>query len=578
MKKVYRFVFAVMCLSALSLYAQDSFFDDEESDNAVSDSEKLSTLQFGGFGTVSMRFWLHKELQSANASSVLGINLKYNASKTEFDSNLRINMRTISEYPFDILDELTMRVYLGDFVLSAGKMKIVWGKGDMLHVLDVFNANDFTDFTVPTYIDRRIGEPMIHFAYNAPIPLRLEAVWAPSMTPDRIALNGPWVPLQIHEIKKRARDILLNEDVASGSFYDIIEKKLADTIENTLKTLKPNSGETDITLPVLTDSEINEIVNKFPLLERPAVRAVLLVLSGKNISVDIGGIMTDEKIKKIAQEESEKYTQLLKTELPNKLKAAADRVDGISLDPFIKFGMNSFLPDMTKIKYGQYGLRLTGSVKNTDIGGQYYYGHYKTPSVDFQKLLTNTINAKSIKECIYYDPVHIFGIDFGAAIAMFNLRSEFAYYMTYDFKGTNPAIHNNSLQWVLGFDVDIPVNNITVNVQNLGSCILGFKNVKKNNDAEGFDMDWNTAQKPTNNKLVIHISDSWMHDTLTDSLTVIWGIEHRDVVLMPNIKYKVKDELYVESKAAYIYAKNKKSEFASWKNNHFLQFGVEYHF
>ena len=91
-------------------------------------------------------------------------------------------------------------------------------------------------------------------------------------------------------------------------------------------------------------------------------------------------------------------------------------------------------------------------------------------------------------------------------------------------------------------------------------------------------MDWNTAQKPTNNKLVIHISDSWMHDTLTDSLTVIWGIEHRDVVLMPNIKYKVKDELYVESKAAYIYAKNKKSEFASWKNNHFLQFGVEYHF
>ena len=233
---------------------------------------------------------------------------------------------------------------------------------------------------------------------------------------------------------------------------------------------------------------------------------------------------------------------------------------------------------MTKIKYGQYGLRLTGSVKNTDIGGQYYYGHYKTPSVDFQKLLTNTINAKSIKECIYYDPVHIFGIDFGAAIAMFNLRSEFAYYMTYDFKGTNPAIHNNSLQWVLGFDVDIPVNNITVNVQNLGSCILGFKNVKKNNDAEGFDMDWNTAQKPTNNKLVIHISDSWMHDTLTASLTVIWGIEHRDVVLMPNITYKVKDELYVESKAAYIYAKNKKSEFASWKNNHFLQFGVEYHF
>ena len=47
---------------------------------------------------------------------------------------------------------------------------------------------------------------------------------------------------------------------------------------------------------------------------------------------------------------------------------------------------------------------------------------------------------------------------------------------------------------------------------------------------------------------------------------------------MPKIKYRIKDEFYVEGTGAYIYAKDKKSEFASWKNNHFVQLSFEYHF
>ena len=150
--------------------------------------------------------------------------------------------------------------------------------------------------------------------------------------------------------------------------------------------------------------------------------------------------------------------------------------------------------------------------------------------------------------------------------------------MTYDFKGTDPAVHNNSVQWLLGFDVDIPLNNINLNVQNIGSYIIGFKNVKQNNADGKFDMDWNAAEKPTNNKIVCNISDSWLHETLTDSLTVIWGIEHNDAVIMPRIKYKIKDEFYIEGMGAYIYAKDKKSEFSAWKNNHFVQVCFEYKF
>ena len=260
------------------------------------------------------------------------------------------------------------------------------------------------------------------------------------------------------------------------------------------------------------------------------------------------------------------------------LKKAGAIIENFQFDECAKIGMNAFMPDMHQIKYGQYGLRLSGSAGHVDMACQYYYGHYKTPSINVEKMITYAMEGKNIRECVYYDPVHIFGADLGAAIAMFNFKSEAAYYMTEDFKGTDPAVHNNSFQWVLGFDVDIPLNNLNLNVQNIGSHIIGFKNVRQNNQDGKMDMDWNTAEKSTNNKLVFNVSDSWLHETLTDSVTVIWGIEHNDVVVMPKIKYKIKDEFYIEGAGAYIYAKDKKSEFASWKNNHFAQVSFEYKF
>lgn len=47
---------------------------------------------------------------------------------------------------------------------------------------------------------------------------------------------------------------------------------------------------------------------------------------------------------------------------------------------------------------------------------------------------------------------------------------------------------------------------------------------------------------------------------------------------MPKLRYRIKDELYVEGTGAYIYAANKKSEFSNWKNNHFIQASLEYRF
>ena len=481
-----KYIFICMIFIFLnSAQAQDSFFDDSDFGNESANSETgqslSSNFEFSGFAALGIRFYPHPDLKRADAVPNFGINLKHSSSKTEIDSHFRFNMRTILEYPLDFIDECTMRAYLGDFVLSTGKMKLVWGRGDMLHVLDVFNANDFTDFTIPSYIDRRIGEPMIHLAYNAPISLRLEAAWTPLMTPDRVSLKGPWIPSQIEEAKQK-----LSSTLFDGTLLDLfpsqkIENIMYTTIKDTLTAITSPPANITVNFPVLSDEEIDQISSQFNSLQKPVIKAILKSLSGKPITIDISGTLTEDKINEIAEKESKKYAKFIIEEFKTSLQKAGTIIQNFDLDPFIKIGMNSFLPDMNQIKYGQYGLRLSGSLGPTDMACQYYFGHYKTPSIDVSAMIEKAMSGGNIRDCVYYDPIHIFGMDFGVAIFMFNFRSEAAYYMSYDFKGHNPAVHNNSIQWVLGFDVDIPLNNINLNVQNIGSYILGFKNVKENN-------------------------------------------------------------------------------------------------
>lgn len=480
MKQKTIFFLLVLACTALNGFAQDSFFDGsstelsettpESTDFFTDDSGSTGSAgksEFSGFARLGIRMYPHNALKRTAAVPEFGVHYKYNGSKTELDVQLTCNARTFPDYPLDLLNELTMRAYLGDVVLSAGKMKVVWGRGDMLHVLDPFNANDFTDFTIPDYIDRRIGEPMVHIAYNAPIPLRLEGVWTPIMTPDRFAKEGVWAP-----------------------------RRLETSLDTIIKGL-------------------------------PAPYQSLLL---PKVHTDI---------------------------LP---------------------AMQNMLPDTRQLQYGQYGLRLSGSAGPVDMAAQYYYGHYKTPSFAMNNILTAAGTSKPMRNWASYDQVHIFGADLGAAIGFLNLRSECAYYMTNDTAGDDPAVHNNSLQWLLGFDMDIPLHNLNINVQNIGSYTIGFNKVKDNINNKKIDMDWNTAEKSTNNKLVCKISDSWLHNTLEDSVTVIWGIEHNDVIVMPRIKYKIKDDFYVEGSGGYVYAQDKKSEFSPWKNNHFVQLGFEYTF
>ena len=119
------------------------------------------------------------------------LDLKYSGNKSDVELKLKVDEDTIKNHPVDVIDEAVLRGYFDNLTLEAGKMKVVWGKGDKLHVLDNFNADDYSDFIIPDYLDRRISTPMIHAVYSLPFAnMNIEGVYTPLLPVDRFATDG----------------------------------------------------------------------------------------------------------------------------------------------------------------------------------------------------------------------------------------------------------------------------------------------------------------------------------------------------------------------------------------------------
>ena len=198
-----------------------SDFGGDFGDTASSSSFAATALSVNGEAQVNFRAYVDDEGTSGlpidewntwvDPKGKLGLN--YSNDSVSADVKFALSKDIITDYKADIIDELTLEAYLGNFVIQAGKMKVVWGKGDKLHVIDNFNANDYKDFLIPDYIDRRISEPMVRVLYNAPNDAgpftsnRFEFIWTPFMTADRYAASGRWVPTQVNELKENLTGI-----------------------------------------------------------------------------------------------------------------------------------------------------------------------------------------------------------------------------------------------------------------------------------------------------------------------------------------------------------------------------------
>lgn len=476
------------------IFAQDFGFDEPEITG-----EKKSVLEFGGSGGISARAWIDTENGYSSFEDIgsrtktdyfpfFNLNAAYSGERTDFEAKLKFNKNSLGDYKWDMLDELTARLYAGDWIIEGGKMRVVWGKGDKLHVIDNFNANDYTDFVIPDYIDRRIAEPMFRVIYNSPLSanLRIEGIITPVMTADRFAKSGSWAPYKLTEISGIVRDTL---------GYNLATKLAASEVASA-------NFVADSTNPAL----------------------------------------------KLAA-----------------AKAAADYTEYLSYVNSINSNPESLYPDTAALKYAQAGLRATATFGAVDVGVSYYYGHNKQLSVDMKNYLTGynpaLKHSTNLPE-FSYDKLQVFGIEAAAAVWRFNVRAEGAYNMTDDFAGDKPWVHNNSIAWLFGFDIDLPISNLNLNVQECGKHIL-------KSDAIGsygtypkrFDVDYDSDGIYVSDKLVINLSDKYLNDKLTAECSCIVGIENKEFAIFPKISWNVYGGFNLILSGAYIHADDEDGEF-----------------
>ncbi len=557
-------------------FESDSFgFDDEISE---------PSLTWGGEVDANFRAWIGREGEnethdtrgydsfydvsksSTDANASLKLDLSYEGSFTDAKATLKIDPKTISDYPEDVLSEASVggSFFDGMLLLRAGKMKEVWGKGDKIHVLDNFNANDYTDFIFPDYIDRRLGEVMFKATANLSwdYNLKLEGIYTPWMTADRFSSDGMLVPAT----QRKITSAVTNQVSASMANY---LKEYVEALENA--RLEASTAQT---LETLGTEEAN---NKLSTIVQQALSEKKIEYNNSEVSAYMtakGETDQETALKAILKEKYEAYL----TEQVTKANAAYTTAytNALNNASALSSDADSLYPDTHSLRYGQAGIRLTGTIPSIglDWGTSYYYGHYKQPSFDARKLpsyIEKRLSGEEISESdkfLQYDQLQVFGLEAAKVIWKLNTRWEFAYNLTNDFDGTNRAIHNNSIAWVGGFDIDLPIHNLNINVQETGTYILKNSEIEDNADKQSqYDVDFNTDGTYSRNKLIVLLKDTFLNEKLSVEAQVVWGIENHELCIVPKIEYNVMEGLTFAARGAWLYSRNENGEFYNFTEN-----------
>ncbi len=225
------------------------------------------------------------------------------------------------------------------------------------------------------------------------------------------------------------------------------------------------------------------------------------------------------------------------------------------------------------LMHGQTGLRITNSLAGIDFGAAYEYTYLRDPIISFSDIQSYLLTL--IPEInVSYDRLHLFGVEAAAAPLGFNIRAEAAYYLTGDTRGTDPKVHNNKIQYLIGFDKDLPVHNFSVNIQERGEVILLSDKIDSNGQP---DTDFDSDSKYTSNFIAGDIRDTFLNGSLTIKLSGAYSAEDSGFMVKPGIDYTLADDAVV--KAAYtIYRGEADSLFGQFKNNDMLEVIFKYSF
>ncbi|MBQ4377680.1 MAG: hypothetical protein II821_00575 [Treponema sp.] len=588
----------IFTLTALSLasfsFAQDFGFGDSVGSEGGFEEETTPSVVWSGEVGASGRAWIdtydgYKKVNDVSTDTVLDANayakldVNYAGDYTDANIKFKIDPSTIKEHPEDVIDELYANGSFkeGRFQLKAGKMKEVWGKGDKVHVLDNFNANDYTDFIFPDYIDRRIGEVMfkatanISWDYN----IKLEGIFTPWMTADRFASSGYLYPAAQANLTETVSGIVKHNAA--------IDLGTALSLDDTSKTDLPSIVDGLQSMSSFSADQLYEDNLKSLKYGQAGLR-----LTGSGAGIDWGVSYYYGHYKQPSANLGAYIDSV-----SNAVKTyAASSAGQTAISTAYYQEISDFATYMGTNVYGvaaaagatTYVSPVTGDTVDltdpTAIQAAAQKDGYMKAVSDHAQEIAYMSDQKLALPSLNYDQLQVFGLEAAFVLWKFNTRWEVAYNLTEDIAGDDPWVKNNSIAWVAGFDMDLPIHNLNINVQNQGSFIL-----KKDKIEDGayatYDVDYNSDGKYTNNKIIGLLSDKWMNEKLTAEVQGIYVVETKEYMVAPKIEFNAVEGLTLGLRGVYLYSDNENGEFynfTAWNDkNHnaaFVELTAKYQF
>ncbi|GHV07621.1 hypothetical protein FACS189485_18220 [Spirochaetia bacterium] len=510
----------ILFVMAAPVSAQDDFgfgFGDEAggaADSSTTGGKLITGANIGGKVSAGLQFFFEDgtdldKLKAADLSDLFTAALNFKASGSNADAVINLNLTPNFVEPEKILsiDEAYIRAFYGAFNIEGGLRKLTWGKADTLGPLDVINPLDYTDLS-------NISDPQ---SIKIARPLIRASYGFGSFS----KIEGVFVPW--FEGAKFSQD---------GRWAPAQVTKMTRDIENKIT------------------SDMTARTGAMP----PA------------------------------------YAPLLAT-IPNP-------VEGI---PAID--QSEVLPKTFGLEYAQGGLRFTTTFGPVDFGVQYYSGFNPRPAIrlnqagydalqtaiqnyyaDYlgalavsgtpdpaaQAAVEAALNPANLLDAAY-NRYHQIGLDYAQVLWGFNVRAELAANITTDLAGDDGLIYNPSLAWSFGFDRDIPVTGINVNLQVNESIRL--LNNKVGTDSL-FDIEAGT--NTTSTRLTASLSRSFFRNELELRATAIWGMEDKDCYIIPAVTWN-KGDVTLEVSAG-IFAGNRDGELGQYRDNAFIKTVLSYSF
>ncbi|MEE8440354.1 MAG: hypothetical protein V3S41_01435 [Spirochaetia bacterium] len=227
-------------------------------------------------------------------------------------------------------------------------------------------------------------------------------------------------------------------------------------------------------------------------------------------------------------------------------------------------------PTGTTLDAAQVGVRLTDTFGPVDLGLVYYYGYLKQPSVDLTAFIPIPVLSGTIT--LDYDRIHVAGGEAAAAVGPLNLRAEAAYYATADTDGNDPAASNSSVRYLAGFDVDIPVNNLNLNAQVLGSVLLSSAKIDGNGPV---DFEYDPDGVYTSHLIAASLRDTYSGERFTVELGGAWYVETGDFVVRPALTVGFGDVLTMRL-GGTLFAGDADTFLGQYDGNDFLELELVY--